>query len=330
MVSKNRLRNTTVIWLCIVQPEIDAAVAILDEEYEIHSPKDQESYRLGRIGDHQVAITYPPSGTYGTNAAADIASRIPDRFPNARFGLLVGIAGGCPNPRDQDKDIRLGDVVVSRPRKEHGGVLQIDMGQRTEKDGFKIQSHLDKPPRLLRNAIAHLQNEHGRGTPRRMDKFIDEIGKHRIPQKFIFPGSANDRLFQSNYRHEPKHPNCNRCDPSRIEKRDDRKSKYPRVHYGTIASGNMVMKDAQERDRLRDDKDVLCFEMEAAGVMDSFPFLVIRGICDYSDSHKNKNWQHYAAFAAAAYAKDLLACVPPAPVLFNEQSRRFPSAGLDQ
>ena len=50
--------------------------------------------------------------------------------------------------------------------------------------------------------------------------------------------------------------------------------------------------------------------MEAAGLMDQLPCLVIRGICDYCDSHKNKHWQGYAALAAAAYARDLLAVVP--------------------
>ena len=71
------------------------------------------------------------------------------------------------------------------------------------------------------------------------------------------------------------------------------------------------MKDASVRDRLAAEKDVLCFEMEAAGLMNHFPCLVIRGICDYSDSHKNKEWQGYAAMAAAAYAKDLLCRIPP-------------------
>jgi hypothetical protein len=42
------------------------------------------------------------------------------------------------------------------------------------------------------------------------------------------------------------------------------------------------------------------------GLMDSFPCLVIRGICDYADSHKNKVWQPYAAATAASYAKELL------------------------
>jgi nucleoside phosphorylase len=70
------------------------------------------------------------------------------------------------------------------------------------------------------------------------------------------------------------------------------------------------MKDALIRDRLAAEKDILCFEMEAAGLMDHFPCLVIRGICDYSDTHKNKDWQGYAAMAAAAYAKDLLCRIP--------------------
>jgi nucleoside phosphorylase len=71
------------------------------------------------------------------------------------------------------------------------------------------------------------------------------------------------------------------------------------------------MKDALICDRLAVEKDVLCFEMEAAGLMNHFPCLVIWGICDYLDSHKNKEWQGYAAMAAAAYAKDLLSCIPP-------------------
>ena len=71
------------------------------------------------------------------------------------------------------------------------------------------------------------------------------------------------------------------------------------------------MKDALVRDRLAAEMDVLCFEMEAAGLMNHFPCLVIRGICDYSDSHKNKEWQGYTAMTAAAYAKDLLHRITP-------------------
>jgi nucleoside phosphorylase len=86
------------------------------------------------------------------------------------------------------------------------------------------------------------------------------------------------------------------------------------IHYGLVASGNQLMKDALFRDKLAAEMGVLCFEMEAAGLMNNFPCLVIRGICDYSDSHKNKEWQGYAAMAAAAYTKDLLYQVAPQQV----------------
>jgi nucleoside phosphorylase len=88
--------------------------------------------------------------------------------------------------------------------------------------------------------------------------------------------------------------------------RSPRVTDEPQIHYGTIASGNQVMKDAGARDRLAQKHGIICFEMEAAGLMDVLPCLVIRGICDYADSHKNKKWQGYAAIAAAAYAKELL------------------------
>lgn len=71
------------------------------------------------------------------------------------------------------------------------------------------------------------------------------------------------------------------------------------------------MRDASIRNALTADKDVLCFEMEAAGLMNHFPCLVVRGICDYADSHKNNEWQGYAAMAAAAYTKDLLYRITP-------------------
>jgi nucleoside phosphorylase len=92
--------------------------------------------------------------------------------------------------------------------------------------------------------------------------------------------------------------------------RPEREAKEPQIHYGLIASGNQVMKDAIARDQLAQELDILCFEMEAAGLMDEIPSLVIQGICDYCDSYKHKKWQPYAAFAAAAYAKAVLIQAP--------------------
>lgn len=94
--------------------------------------------------------------------------------------------------------------------------------------------------------------------------------------------------------------------PERTEDDND-----PAIHYGLIASANQLMKDAWIRDKLSAEMGVLCFEMEAAGLMNHFPCLVVRGIYDYSDSHKSKEWQGYAAMAAAAYTKDLLCQIAP-------------------
>ena len=67
------------------------------------------------------------------------------------------------------------------------------------------------------------------------------------------------------------------------------------------------------RDKLAKEHGILCFEMEAAGMMDVAQCLVIRGICDYADTHKTKRWQGYAAAVAAAYAKEILLLIPRAP-----------------
>jgi hypothetical protein len=67
-------------------------------------------------------------------------------------------------------------------------------------------------------------------------------------------------------------------------------------------------------DELAKQFGVLCFEMKAAGLMDmdTFPYVVILGVCDYADTHKNNARQGYAAATAtaAAYTKDLLMMSP--------------------
>jgi hypothetical protein len=134
-----------------------------------------------------------------------------------------------------------------------------------------------------------------------------------MEEEYSYPGTQQDQLFQGDYPH-PSGPNCRNCDKRRTVERDDRRNKNPKFHYGTIGSANTVVKDARLREELRRALKIVCVEMEAAGLMDSFPCLVIRGICDYADSHKNKKWQPYAAATAAAYMKELLSVIPPKDV----------------
>jgi nucleoside phosphorylase len=152
--------------------------------------------------------------------------------------------------------------------------------------------------------------------PSRIPHILKSIDPFMImaesPEKsFIYQGSHDDRLFEADYEHEGGE-NCDSCDAGRLVKRKDRLSLDPRIHYGIIASGNELIKSGTYRDEVVRElgEKVLCFEMEAAGLMNNFPCLVIRGICDYTDSHKNDRWQRYAAIAAAAYAKELLTVMP--------------------
>ncbi|CAG8898173.1 unnamed protein product [Penicillium egyptiacum] len=132
---------------------------------------------------------------------------------------------------------------------------------------------------------------------------------------YTHQGFDNDRLFKALCDHIPG-PDCRGCYTADEVQRDTRDTTNPEIHYGTIASGNTLVKDAAARDRIVADlgEDCICLEMEAAGLMNHFPCLVIRGICDYADSHKNDRWQRYASATAAAYTKELLAYVPAAEV----------------
>ncbi|KAK5725106.1 hypothetical protein LTR17_013219 [Elasticomyces elasticus] len=129
-----------------------------------------------------------------------------------------------------------------------------------------------------------------------------------MEEEYTSPGREHDELFEASYTH-PSGATCARCDRSRLNRRrPPRKEGKPRIHYGNIASGDEVVKDGATRDRIAQERGILCFEMEAAGLMDSFPCVVIRGIRDYVDSQKTKRWQPYAA-AAACYCKELLGVV---------------------
>ena len=132
--------------------------------------------------------------------------------------------------------------------------------------------------------------------------------------KFQYQGSEHDQLFEADYDHNGGGKACENCDKGRLLTREPRDTKDPVIHYGLIGSANQVMRHGTTREKLRQEKGILCFEMEAAGLMDDFPCLVIRGICDYSDTHKNKRWQPYAAATAAAYAKELLEIIPATQV----------------
>lgn len=310
-----RLRHEdyTVGWICALPRELTAARAMLDETHAdiTHPPTDPNTYCLGRIGEHNIAIGCLPKGEIGNNPAATVATRMSSTFPQIRFGLMVGIGGGVPS---REHDIRLGDVVVSTPSGQHGGVVQWDFGKTTRAGHFERTGSLNSPPTVLRSALSRLESTHemsGSKVPEYLSEIM--VKYSLLSPKLARPAAMDDVLFEADYDHINDNDTCSACDKGKIVPRPPRNDFA--VHYGTIASGNQVMKHGVTRDKISKELGgALCFEMEAAGLMNEFPCLVIRGICDYADSHKNKQWQGYAAATAAAFTKEILCVIPASQV----------------
>ena len=287
--------------------ELAPVRAMLDEVHQaLPTKRDLNSYTLGRMGVHNVVIGVMPE--IGNNNAATVATQLLNDFRSIRFGLLVGIGGGIPC--EDENDIRLGDVVVSKPTATFGGVVQFDRGKIHPNGQFERTGTLKKPPAVLMANVHKLEAEH-KILGNKIIKYLSETF-NKVPameDEYSCPGVDQDQLFEASYNHKGG-KTCAQCDRRKVVERAPRKKTTPRIHYGTIGSANEVIKDSQTRDKLREDLGILCVEMEAAGLMDEFSCLVIRGVCDYADSHKNKKWQPYAAATAAAYAKELLSIIP--------------------
>ena len=312
------LESYSVGWIAALPHERAAAISMLDERYDMpeffhkhQSEYDTNEYSWGRIHSHKVVIASMPAGDYGTTITATTVLAMRFSLPQLRVCLLVGTGAGIHRPGEYD--IRLGDVVVSQPQGTSGGVIQYDFQKvktgRLERIGF-----LSRPPDALRNALSKLQAEHMLEDSK-MPKILADA-RARFPRMRrdgtgnVHQGVDNDRLFKSTYDHV-RGADCQACDKSQEIEREARKSTSPVIHYGIIASGNSLVRSAAERDRIVGlmQEPCICFEMEAAGMMNSFPALVVRGISSYADSHKNDQWQHYAAMTAAAFTKEFLSYV---------------------
>ncbi|OAX84348.1 hypothetical protein ACJ72_01291 [Emergomyces africanus] len=289
----------TVGWICALPLEMAAAKATLDHIYDDLPAdlglNDSNAYVLGRLNGHNIVVACLPFGVYGTTSAATVAAQMLASFTSIRFSLMVGIGAGVPGTKE---DVRLGDIVVSSHRLRGQGLF----------------SALNKPSTLLLTAAGKVETNNILGESQ-IPSYINKILK-KDPLVFRHPGTEQDFVFDPNYDHIAKpgdDGSCDQCDPGRLLHREPRGSQNPKVHYGLVASGNQVMRHGGTRDKLAREHGILCFEMEAAGLMDITQCLVIRGICDYADSHKTKVWQGYAAAAAAAYANEILSLIPPSP-----------------
>ncbi|KAK2799875.1 hypothetical protein FQN51_006476 [Onygenales sp. PD_10] len=286
-----------------------AATAMLDE---VHGdlpfrPGDENIYTLGSMGGHDVVIACLPPGAYGTAVTARVMTQMLSSFKSIRFGLMVGVGGGVPSGKN---DIRLGDVVVSSQ------TIQIDTSPL-----LTGAAPTSEPPPMLHMAVSKLEETYATDGSR-IPHFLSNMVSNYAPKsnRFEYPGQEQDRLFEAQYRHVNRGQSCDSCDVTRLVHRPPRTTNSPVVHHGIVACLDAVIKDGTVRDQLAGQLGVICFDAGAVRLLDQFPCLVIRGICDYADTHADTIWKGYAAAAAAAYAKELLNVVEP------EETSTIPNA----
>ncbi|KAI0901657.1 purine and uridine phosphorylase [Annulohypoxylon nitens] len=315
--------------ICALPIEAQAVDAIFDDEYKGFGKQagDMNTYTTGRIGSHNVVLTHMPGMGKGT--ASSTAASLRYSFAGIKIALVVGICGGVPS--SPPTEILLGDVIIS------DAIVQHDFG-RQYPNGFKlkdtIKDNLGRPNKEIRALLSKLE------IPRQLMNLERETSRHlEILQgklgnlkKFQYPGAEQDILFEASYRHKHHRkfeceicdrcesktdPVCERAQESSCQDlgcegylvcRERLSVKHPQltIHIGTYASGDVVMKSGEARDEIARKHRVIAFEMEGAGVWDNLPCIVIKGVCDYADSHKNKKWQHYAAVTAASCTKVFL------------------------
>lgn len=266
------------------------AILLQDRETLLPGQGAGRRYVIGRIpslhgGNHSVVLAL---AGMGNNIAAARATLLLEHFNSVDAIIMGGIAGGVPYTAKSDEHVRLGDIVVSNKK----GVIQYDYVKLTEVRACPVA-----PSAKLIEAVQLLQAEELKGN-RPWDTHIKEVLEEL---KWRRPKKKADMLYASDDPNKlVEHPR----DPKRL-------GHHPRLFFGPIASANELLKDPAKRDSLRDRFGVKAVEMEGSGIADGTwsherGYLVVRGVCDYCDSHKNDLWQEYAAAVGAGYVRALI------------------------
>jgi nucleoside phosphorylase len=308
--------------ICALQLEADAVESIFDRFWDEDGDRygkaagDKNAYRTGVIGNHNVVLAFMPG--MGKVHAASVAISCYSSFQGIRLALIVGICGGVP--QSTEDGIFLGDIVISDE------ILMYDFGKMypggfQRKETVARSAVYSEVPAFLRKLK----------SPKGRQNLLGRTNHHLTvlqtqSDDYHCPGRRLDQLFEPTYHHKhrgtSKCKKCKKgepckkaqestceelqCNPKKLKHRSRKNPSGINIHFGRIASGDMVMKSGVDRDRIAAEEDVIAFEMEGAGVCGSMPFIVIKGVCDYADSHKDKIWQKHTAGAAAACMRSLL------------------------
>ncbi|EXJ71273.1 uncharacterized protein A1O5_05079 [Cladophialophora psammophila CBS 110553] len=313
--------------ICALPKEADEVFAVFDKPGDdkrqfTKTARDRIAYTICFVGEHPVVVVHMPGA--GKVNAAGVAAYLSSSFRNIQLALLVGICGGVPGGSDGSEDVRLGDVVMSQ------SIVQYDSGKQYP-EAFERKPSTTSASLDLRTALNQLETEYHRELlQKRLYDLLSDLQTRR--SKVAYPGTEFDRLFEPAYLHKHWNNTCNTCNsgagrvcsaahglscprlgcedehlvprPAPILSSDGKR--VPSIHVGTMGSGDRVMKSGTHRDAIAEKEGIIAFEMEGAGLIDHFPCLVIKGVADYADSHKNDVWHHYASATAACCARAFL------------------------
>ncbi|CCC14607.1 unnamed protein product [Sordaria macrospora k-hell] len=328
--------------LCALPKERAAVLLLLDDLWDgrgsdrhryARAQGDCNIYTHGRIGRFHVVIVL--LDTMGKVPAAGAATAIRIGYPNISLALIVGICAGVPFPK-KSQEVILGDIIISNI------LIHRDFG-RQHSDHFKAKVEAEhvygRPNKNIRSLLRSLGDDGCPEVEEQAAKYLrqlqekDDTDPKRETGKYKYPGVDKDKLFDDAYEHKHHDPTldcgcytqgsiCERsreiecdelgCDSNWLVPRQrltrhraQGSSPLPQIHIGRMGSGDSVIRSAQHRNALAAE-EVIGIEMEGAGAWDELPSIVIKGVCDYADSHKSKMWQDYAAATAALVAKAVL------------------------
>ncbi|KAF7136711.1 hypothetical protein CNMCM5793_006029 [Aspergillus hiratsukae] len=327
--------------ICALPLETNAVLCSLDEIWHDaphhygRAAGDTTNYAFGRSGRHAVVVV--PLHRIGKVEASSAARSLRMSFTSIKLALLIGICGAVPRKRD-GTEILLGDVIISEI------LVELDYG-RLYPSGFRRRKDtiLDVPGRPNGEILGLL---HSLKTPLLLEQVHKGVMQHlrallqHEKMRTSYPAASEDKLFESDYIHR-HHSGCSECtmfeisgsvcdaaltascdelgcDESRLVPRSrlsatgaNNTTQTHLIHFGSVGTADTVMKSAKHRDEYAESELVIAFEMEGAGVWGKFNCLIIKGVCDYADSHKNKIWQDYAAAVASSAAKEVLGLYVP-------------------
>ncbi|XP_015589440.1 uncharacterized protein LOC107265026 isoform X1 [Cephus cinctus] len=280
-------------------------------------------YTLGNIGAHRIVCTKLPRVGHtreAMTAAGNTTTRLLGTFQKVDFVFLVGVGGGVPHYTDYHKHVRLGDVVVSHPTPLNKKYVYVycENAKLAEK-GYHFETKEYCPTNLgLQEIAANLKSQAENGTNPPWQTYLNEGLDALCTQSehdFKAPPPESDKLYMAIGDRdviEVAHP---------IAPQDSTKKRLdgcPRIHLAPVASGRQIARDDQLRQKFATRFGALAFDAEMDAVVESIlgncrdSFAVVRGISDYKDGSRAKEWQPYASLAAASVVKAII-CAMDAP-----------------